>query len=228
VDGPRLAILIPAYREAKTIGPVVATARACGTVIVVDDCSPDDTGLVAAQNGAIVLRNEHNCGYDETLNRAFDEAAARGFAAAVTMDADGEHDPSLLVEFDRLLVKDRIPLVLGYRPRKQRISEIVMGAYIKARFGVEDILCGMKGYDMRLWYENGGFDHTKSIGTELALNSIRRKAPFRQVPVSGTSREDTPRFGPSLRANGRIFAALLRALRQEVQLPRPAAKPRSP
>ena len=223
MDGPGLAILIPAYREAGTIGPLVAAASAFGTVIVVDDCSPDDTGPVAARNGAVVIRNEVNRGYDGALNRAFEEAVARGFTAAVTMDADGEHDPQLLAEFRRLLLEERVPLVLGVRPRKQRFCEVVMGIYIKARFGVEDILCGMKGYDLRLWHENGGFDHANSIGTELAISSIRRRTQFRQLSVHGKRRQDAPRFGRLLRANWRIFAALLRVLRQDVQLRRAAA-----
>lgn len=209
----RLAIVIPAYREAASIGPVVAAACAHGTVIVVDDCSPDDTGPIAAAAGAHVIRNDPNRGYDGTLSHGFEEAARLGFGHVVTMDADGEHAPHLLAEFRRLLIDEGVPLVLGVRPRKQRLSEVIMGWYVRARWGVKDILCGMKGYDLALWRANGGFDHTDSVGTELALNSIRRGARFRQVPVSGTPRADAPRFDRRLRANLRIFGALWRAMR---------------
>ncbi len=216
MDGSSLAILIPAYNEGGTIGTIVAQASAYGTVIVVDDCSLDDTRAKAAEAGAIVFRNDPNRGYDGTLSRAFEEAAARGFQFVVTIDADGEHNPRLLAEFHRLLVDERVPLVLGIRPKKQRFSEVAMGLYIKSRFGVEDILCGMKGYDMRLWRENGCFDHTNSIGTELAVNSIRRGAPFRQTPVYGIQRADTPRFGRPLSANWRIFKALWRVIHRDL------------
>lgn len=219
MDRPRLAILIPAYCEAGTIGPIVAVAKSFGTVIVVDDCSWDETGLVASRNGALVFRNETNRGYDGTLNRAFEEAAAGGFSAVVTMDADGEHDPMVLAAYRFHLQEKSVPLVLGIRKRKQRFSEVVMGAYIKHRFGVEDILCGMKGYNMRLWHENGGFDHTKSIGTELALNSIRRRTPFVQIPIYGVQRIDAPRFGRIFRANWRVFSALFRILLQGAKVP---------
>ena len=217
MDGHRLAILIPAYREAETIGPIVAAASAYGTVIVVDDGSQDATGQIAARNGALVIRSEGNLGYDKALNLAFEEAVVRGFTAVVTMDADGEHDPHLLVEFRRQLLEERVPLVLGIRSKKQRISEVVMGVYVKTRFGVDDILCGMKGYDLRLWHENSGFDHNRLVGTELALNSIRRSTPFRQVSVHGSPRKDAPRFDRTLRANWRIFAALMRVVRQDLK-----------
>lgn len=216
MDRPRTAILIPAYREAATISPVVRAAREHADVIVVDDASPDETAARAAEAGAIVIRNECNLGYDGTLNRAFETALEQGYDFAITMDADGEHDPSLIAGFKSLLVEEHVPLVLGVRPRKQRFAEMVMGAYVRIRFGAHDILCGMKGYDLKLANENGGFDHTNSIGTELAINSIRRGAAFRQLGVSGTRRQDAPRFDRRLRANLRILAALGRIIRQDI------------
>lgn len=217
MDRLRLAILIPAFREEATIGKVVAAARVYADVIVVDDASPDATGERAAEAGATVIRNEENRGYDGTLNRAFEEAVTRGYTHAVTMDADGEHDPALVATFGNLLAENDVTLVLGVRPRKQRFAEIVMGLYVRLRFGAHDILCGMKGYDLKLAVENGGFDHTNSIGTELAINSLRRGARFRQVPVSGTRRQDAPRFDRLLRANLRIFAALANIVRDDAR-----------
>jgi len=212
VGGSRLAIVIPAYREASSIGPIVAAAREFGEVLVIDDCSPDETGQIAAAAGARVIRNPVNQGYDATLSRGFEEAAALGCTHVVTIDADGEHEPAVLAEFRRLMLDERIQLVLGVRPRKQRLAELVMGRYVRARFGVHDILCGMKGYDLDLWRANGGFDHSDSIGTELAINSLRRGAGFREVRVGGVPRADAPRFDRRLRANLRIFAALARTI----------------
>ena len=217
MDRSRIAILIPAFREAATIGSIVRAAREHAEVIVVDDASPDETGAEAARAGAIVIRNETNLGYDGTLNRAFEEALARGFAYAITMDADGEHDPALVASFKSLLADEGMPLVLGVRPHKQRFAEIVMGLYVRLRFGARDILCGMKGYDLRLAADNRGFDHTNSIGTELAINSLRRGTSFRQIPVRGTRRLDAPRFDRRLRANMRIFAALGEIVRADIR-----------
>lgn len=214
MDRPRLAVLIPAHREGGTIGPVVAGATAFGEVIVVDDGSPDDTGARAAAAGATVVRNDPGRGYDGALDRAFAAAIELGFTHAVTMDADGEHDPARLAEFRRLLLEERARLVLGVRRRKQRLAEIVMGLYIRARFGPRDILCGMKGYDLRLVADNGGFDHTGSIGTEVAIAALRRGVPFSEVRVTGTPRTDAPRFDRRLRANWRILRALWRAMRR--------------
>jgi len=219
VERFRPVVLIPAHRESATIRAVVERAAVFAPVIVADDCSPDDTAAQAEAGGAATFRNSANLGYEGTLNRLFEEAVSRGYSHAITMDADGEHDPNLLPQFLDGLGEQGISLVLGVRPRKQRISEVVMGWYIQRRFGIRDILCGMKGYDLALVAANGGFDTSASIGTELALNSVRRGARFVQVPVHGTPRQDAPRFDRNIKANLRIFTALLNAIHHDAAAP---------
>lgn len=217
MDRSRTVVLIPAFREEATIGTVVVAARAHAPVIVVDDASPDDTARSAEAAGAVVLRNPVNLGYEGTLNRAFEKARELGFEFAITLDADGEHDPSLIAPFRSALEAGEVPLVLGVRPRKQRFAETIMGLYVRARFGAHDILCGMKGYDLRLVAETGGFDRTNSIGTELAIDAIRRGTAFREIAVHGTQRQDAPRFDRRWRANRRILAALWRLVRRDLR-----------
>lgn len=134
-----------------------------------------------------------------------------GYEWVITMDADGEHDPSLVSQFAKQLVEGR-DLVLGVRPRKQRVSEIAMCAYVRIVYGPKDILCGMKGYSARLLNEVGSFGTGDSIGTSLALRWLARGGSFVEVVVFGKQREDRPRFDSVLRANKRIFAALLRQI----------------
>ena len=207
---PDLAIVIPAYNEAATIGNIVAQASAYGRVIVVDDCSTDTTAEAAGLAGAVVVSNDTNKGYDGTLETGFAKATELGVRAVVTMDADGEHDPACLADFSTALLEENIPLVLGIRAKKQRLAEVIMGFYFHARYEVRDIMCGMKGYHLSLYDENDGFDHVRSVGSELALNSIRRGHKFCQIPVTGKARVDAPRFGNILKANFRIFQALWR------------------
>lgn len=217
MDRPGLVVIIPAYREGMTIGPVVAGARLHAPVIVVDDFSPDDTAARAAAEGATVVRNEVNCGYEGSLNRGFAKAQEMGFEYAVTLDADGEHDPSLVADFRKLLAEEKIPLVLGVRSHKPRFAEIVMGLYVKIRFGADDILCGMKGYQLQLVTERGGFDFSRSIGTEVAIDAMRRGIPFRQVSVYGRPRQDSPRFDRRFAANWRILKALGAIIKRDLR-----------
>lgn len=212
MERSELVIVIPAFREASTIGEVVAAVVDIAQVVVVDDASGDTTGAVAQEAGATVVKNQFNLGYEGALNVGFKSAAELGARAILTMDADGEHGPEYGATFADLLIGQNLPLVLGVRERPQRVAEAVIGAYTRWRFGARDIFCGMKGYHLKLWHAHGCFDSKQAVGTELALAAIRGGVPFREVEISGTPREGAPRFDRALRANLRIFGAVKRSL----------------
>jgi glycosyltransferase involved in cell wall biosynthesis len=102
-DPETVLVGIPAYNEAAAVGDVVAAALPhAGVVLVVDDGSDDDTADVARRAGAEVVVHERNAGYGAALRTVFAEAARRGVAHLVVLDADGQHDagdvPRLLAE----------------------------------------------------------------------------------------------------------------------------------
>ncbi len=204
----KTAIVIPAYNEAQTIGRVVGSVKPFGLPIVVDDQSTDESGRLAAEAGADVVRHERNKGYDGALQSGFERAAELGMDAVVTFDADGQHDPAVLAEVVQALESGRADLVIGVRPRAARFSEALFGLYARLRFGVPDILCGLKGYRMRLYIEHGRFDGTGSVGTELALAALRKGARFVTVRAPIRPGRGGSRFGAALSANCRILRAL--------------------
>ena len=55
----------------------------------------DDTGAVARQLGAWVVRLPNNLGYGGAVQTGFRYGASGGYDYAVMMDADGQHDPDL-------------------------------------------------------------------------------------------------------------------------------------
>ena len=71
-DGQRIAVIIPAYNEEKTIGSVVREVKGLGdgyTVIVVDDCSRDFTARNAEQEGATVIDSPSISGSEAPYRR---------------------------------------------------------------------------------------------------------------------------------------------------------------
>lgn len=203
MDRSRLAIVIPCHNEAATIGKVVAGAAAFGQVVVADDRSTDGSREAAEAAGAVVIAAIRP-GYDGALETGL--AYARAFDFVVTMDADGEHDPACLAAFIAAFERGA-PLVCGVRPKPQRLAEYLIAAAGRMLWGVDDLLCGMKGYAAVVratW---------RDAGVPLIVNAapavVWRKAggEFAQVAVSGEPRIGRPRFGPALRAN----IALLRA-----------------
>lgn len=216
MDRSEVGIIIPAHNEEKTIGKVVQATMPYGISIVVDDCSKDKTSEFALNEGATVVKLLVNKGYDGALESGFKKAQELGLKYVITFDADGQHDASLLREYISLLHKEKKTLVLGVRPSKPRISEKIIGLYFSWRFGIHDILCGMKGYHLNLYNEHGAFDTIGSIGSELTMASIKRGYSFTEIDVPISPREDQPRFGNLIKSNFRIFRALFKVIMMDI------------
>jgi glycosyltransferase involved in cell wall biosynthesis len=111
-----IAVVIPAYNAASTVGPVAREAiRHAPRVVVVDDGSSDGTGRVAASAGAEVLTHARNLGKGSALRTAFDALSETGLDAIVTLDADGQHDPSDIPRFVETFRAAGADLIVGSR-----------------------------------------------------------------------------------------------------------------
>lgn len=216
----KTAIVIPTYNEAETISGLVEKIRRWGTPIVVDDLSTDGSGDIAERAGAVVVRHSVNGGYDRAIQSGFEKADALGMELVATMDADGQHSPDLLGRFISPIENGEVEMVLGIRPRPARPSERLFNMYAWARFGVRDILCGMKAYGIELYRENGRFDGSGSIGTELALFGLRKQVGCITVPVPISPRWGSSRFGARFGANYRILRALMLGMWEDIRMMR--------
>jgi glycosyltransferase involved in cell wall biosynthesis len=207
-----VAIVIPAFNEEMTIAEVVHRASLFGVPLVVDDGSIDETVKLAQKNGAIVVKNSINLGYEKTLSKGLDKAKALGFTHAITMDADGQHDANTLKKFIEKIELD-IELVIGVRDKFQRAGEWLFSVVGKALWGVQDPLCGMKAYKLSLLEEHGPFDTTKSAGAEFAIKLVSNGVPFSEVSVPTVARLDESRYGAGFSVNFRLILSLVRLVR---------------
>ena len=97
---PGLTAIVPAYNEAASIADTVRSlqrqTQPVTEIIVVDDCSTDDTGEIARSLGAKVLRPPQNTG-----SKAGAQTYALRFVSTeycMAIDADTELDPSAVEE----------------------------------------------------------------------------------------------------------------------------------
>lgn len=208
MERPRLGVIIPALNESATIVAIVENVLAYGLPIVVDDGSIDKTAELARHAGAVVVSHESNRGYDQTLNSGFARAAELECAIVITLDADGQHDPSLLGKFGAL-IDQGADVVIGIRDKRQRLAETAFALITRLLYGILDPLCGMKAYRLSVYKALGHFDSYESIGTELALFAAKRGYRIEQIAVPVRERDGAPRFGRRLSANYRILRALI-------------------
>jgi len=99
-------ILIPAYNAAATLRAVLDECLAFTIpVVVVDDGSTDGTAQALDGLPVTLLTHSINRGKGAALKTGFDWAIQQQYDGVVTLDADGQHDPTaiprLLAEVDK-------------------------------------------------------------------------------------------------------------------------------
>ncbi|MGW8250804.1 MAG: glycosyltransferase family 2 protein [Anaerolineales bacterium] len=107
--------IVPAYNEEQRITPVLRGAVQHLPLLVIDDGSQDRTASVAREVGVQVLQQVPNQGKGAALRRGFQEALDSGYEAAITLDADGQHDPAEIPAFLELFEAQEPDLIIGKR-----------------------------------------------------------------------------------------------------------------
>ena len=90
-----LLIIVPAYNEEDAVGDVVRSIHihVPGVpVLVLDDCSGDNTVGVARAAGAEVLSLPHHLGLGGCVQAGYKLAHELGFQCVIRVDGDGQHD----------------------------------------------------------------------------------------------------------------------------------------
>ena len=212
MEKSKVAIVIPALNEAKTITPVIAGVREYGIVIVVNDGSTDDTEEVSRNAGAEVVTHPQNKGYDIALYSGFSKAAELGREFIISIDADGQHNPKYMVQMLQAIYSGESKLALAYRDKSARCAEYLFRIVAKRKYGINDILCGLKAFHVDLFREYGQIMKQQTMGTGLAIHSTRAGNRPVQIPIIIEDRLDTPRIGRIFKANLLIFKGMLLAL----------------
>lgn len=199
----KLAVVIPAYNEEKSIAKVLNSlpAKVDGfdevIKIVVNDNSRDDTALIARGLGATVLTHRLNLGAGGATLTGIVAAKKLGAEAVVTLDGDGQHKAS---EIKNLVYEHRnngADLVIGSRFMSQTISEMPGLKNIGNRImnGITFIFSGKKVSDsqsgFRLFGKRVIDNIDKFITTsgyefcsEMIINASRLKMKISEVPIT--------------------------------------------
>src|SRR5262245_26533774 len=117
----RVAVVIPCFNTSQACVDVITKARAAADgVLVVDDGSTDDTPAHIAAAGAPCLRLPANQGKGAALRAGLEEVLkgrggmlGQAFDYILTVDGDGQHDPSDIPRFVSLALRERADFVIG-------------------------------------------------------------------------------------------------------------------
>src|SRR5262247_4091737 len=96
----RIAVL-PAYNAATTLAATVSDIPqgSVDEIILVDDCSRDETVKIARSLGLTVMTHEKNLGYGGNQKTCYDTALAHGADVVVMLHPDYQYDARLVPHF---------------------------------------------------------------------------------------------------------------------------------
>jgi glycosyltransferase involved in cell wall biosynthesis len=155
----RVLTAIPVYNEEEYLEPVLTEIlRHAGDVLVVDDGSTDRTPeLLRGFPQVQVIRHAKNRGYGAGLQSAFQRALESQYEGLVTIDCDGQHEPSLIPTIAARL--DQADIVSGSRylkvfdpsqrpPEQRRRINMEVTRWLNECLGFQltDAFCGFKAY----------------------------------------------------------------------------------
>ncbi|SDI20452.1 polyprenol monophosphomannose synthase [Nonomuraea jiangxiensis] len=202
-------VITPTYNERDNLPGIVARIRAAvptACVLVVDDNSPDGTGLIADRlaaelDGVHVLHREGKQGLGAAYLAGFRWGLDRGFDLLVEIDADGSHPPERLPAL--LRAAGHADLVIGSRwtpggrvanwPRRRELLSRLANRYVRQalRLPVADATGGFRVYRaaaletiLRGGVESRGY----CFQVDLTLRAVRHGFTVAEVPITFVDR----------------------------------------
>jgi glycosyltransferase involved in cell wall biosynthesis len=215
----KVVVGIPAFNEEGTIAKVIVRSqRYANKVLVVDDGSSDDTGLIAKSLGATVVRHEKNLGKGAGLRDCFEWAKGNGADVLVTLDGDGQHDPSkipLLV--DALEMGDADVVIASRTARPSDMSRhrwagarmLDLATQVKIGNRFVDSQSGFRAYSRRAIDNLVVAEFGMGVDSELIMKANRAGMRIVEVPVAAAySGLDSSTHNPLMHAFDVLFSVL--------------------
>lgn len=114
----KILTIVPAYNEAGSIEATITHIRAVDLdlqIVVIDDCSTDQTAALAYAAGVDVVRLPINLGIGGAVQTGFRFAVDNHFDIAVQVDGDGQHDPAFIPDLIAPILENKADVVVGSR-----------------------------------------------------------------------------------------------------------------
>ena len=221
----KVAVLIPCYNEAATIGKVVADFKRVlpedSVIYVYDNNSTDDTAKIAEEAGAVV-RHEYQQGKGNVIRRMFREIDAECY---IMTDGDDTYPADSAPEMIKLVLDKQADMVVGDRLSSTYFKEnkrpfhnagnSMVRSFINSLFNsdVKDIMTGYRAFSFQFVKSFPILSKGFEIETEMTIHAIDKNMQienvvidYRDRPEGSTSKLNTYSDGTKvLRTIVRLF-----------------------
>lgn len=196
----RVAVLIPCYNEAQSIGQVVADFKRVlpeATVYVYDNNSTDGTATIAAAAGAVV-RRETRQGKGNVVRRMFREIDADCY---LMVDGDGTYPADAALSLIQPVLDDDADMVIGDRLSTTYFSEnkrplhnsgnrLVRGLINQLwHVNIHDIMTGYRAFSQRFVKLFPVMSEGFEIETEMTIHALDKRFSIVEKPIEYSDRK---------------------------------------
>ena len=194
-----LSIIIPVRNEELTVGNIIdrvqATVQQAGLkseIIVIDDCSTDNSLEVAKQRGVKIFTLMQHQGKGYALRAGFSKAKGD---IIVTIDSDGSHRPEELPRILAPILRGKADLVIGSRylnqknvaARKLNVSGVqLFNSFIRILTGVDtsDSQSGYRAMKRQALKTEELTSYEYEIESEILVKTAKKHFRVAEVPIS--------------------------------------------
>lgn len=213
---PRVLTALPVYNEETHLVSVLAEVKKYASdVLVVNDGSQDGTERVLAGiDGIKVATHAVNQGYGAALRTAFQYAIDHEYDVLVTIDCDGQHEPSLIPAMAAAVYPDNdepYDIISGSRylqrfegdsvpPEERRRINMQITSMLNELLGLKltDGFCGFKAY-RTLPLENLEITELGyAMPLQLWVQAVHHGFRIQEFPVPLVYLDEKRSFGGSL------------------------------
>lgn len=205
LESYKILVFIIAYNEEKSILNVIDDIRLnapYADILLVDDCSTDNTVRLAQQADVKVIRhliNSRTAGYT-AVKTAMTYAHMSNYDICCQFDGDGQHLAEYLFKIISPILDGRADLVIGsrflgdagYKPSIARALGIGIFSYITSlilRQRIYDVSSGFKANNKKVIKIYATYPHMITDTNEMLILAKMRGAIISEVAVKMKSRE---------------------------------------
>ncbi len=195
---PTIAVILPCFNEAPTIGDVVKNFRAAlpnADIYVYDNNSTDDTAIIAEQAGAFV-RKEPRQGKGYVVRSIFQEIEADYYLMA---DGDDTYPAHMANDMLSPLVEGRAHMTVGERLKDaeqsafrsmHKIGNFFITETINRLFQAKltDVLSGYRGFTRDFVKTTPLLSTGFEIEVELTIHALDARRKIVEVPIAYRNR----------------------------------------
>ena len=204
----KVLLIIPAYNEEdnilktyKTIKDYNKKHKTNYDVIVINDCSTDNTKEILEKNNIPHINLIHNLGIGGAVQTGYKYAYYNDYDIAIQYDGDGQHDVRYVEKIIEPIIDKKADMVIGSRfvedidtfksSKARRIGIKIVSAFMKfaTHKKIYDTTSGFRAvnkeliYDFNLSYPN---EYPEPITTAEVL---KKKYEVKEVSVEMNERE---------------------------------------